>query len=129
MRPDKKLQSRLVVIWSGRRDSNPRHLPWQGSALPLSYSRFSIKSIFILRCAEGQNRTGDTSIFSAVLYRLSYLGPYQAENTSYCRELSVSRNLIESNFFRHRPNTFSNVGAESNQHYSYQSATSQPPVS
>ena len=24
--------------------------------------------------AEGQNRTGDTSIFSAVLYRLSYLG-------------------------------------------------------
>ena len=25
-------------------------------------------------CAEGQNRTVDTSIFSAVLYRLSYLG-------------------------------------------------------
>ena len=24
--------------------------------------------------AEGQNRTDDTSIFSAVLYRLSYLG-------------------------------------------------------
>ena len=24
--------------------------------------------------AEGQNRTGDTCIFSAVLYRLSYLG-------------------------------------------------------
>ena len=26
-------------------------------------------------CAEGQNRTDDTSIFSAVLYQLSYLGP------------------------------------------------------
>ncbi len=25
--------------WSGKRDSNPRHLPWQGRALPLSYSR------------------------------------------------------------------------------------------
>ena len=25
--------------WSGRRDSNPRYLPWQGSALPLSHSR------------------------------------------------------------------------------------------
>ena len=25
--------------WSGRRDSNPRHLPWQGNALPLSHSR------------------------------------------------------------------------------------------
>jgi len=26
--------------WSGRRDSNPRPQPWQGCALPLSYSRF-----------------------------------------------------------------------------------------
>jgi hypothetical protein len=25
--------------------------------------------------AEGQNRTGDTRIFSPLLYRLSYLGP------------------------------------------------------
>ena len=25
--------------WSGRRDSNPRPSPWQGDALPLSYSR------------------------------------------------------------------------------------------
>jgi hypothetical protein len=26
-------------------------------------------------CAESQNRTGDTAIFSRVLYQLSYLGP------------------------------------------------------
>ncbi len=26
-------------FWSGRRDSNPRHQPWQGCALPLSYAR------------------------------------------------------------------------------------------
>src|SRR5262245_32865706 len=25
--------------WSGKRGSNPRHPPWQGGALPLSYSR------------------------------------------------------------------------------------------
>ena len=25
--------------WSGRRDSNPRPQPWQGCALPLSYTR------------------------------------------------------------------------------------------
>jgi hypothetical protein len=25
--------------WSGKRDLNPRPLPWQGNALPLSYSR------------------------------------------------------------------------------------------
>ncbi len=26
-------------VWSGKRESNPRHPPWQGGALPLSYSR------------------------------------------------------------------------------------------
>lgn len=31
--------NRLIKKWSGRRDSDPRQLPWQGSALPLSYSR------------------------------------------------------------------------------------------
>ncbi len=29
----------LYQKWSGRRDSNPRPQPWQGCALPLSYSR------------------------------------------------------------------------------------------
>src|ERR1700712_237 len=27
------------TVWSGRPGSNRRHLPWQGSTLPLSYSR------------------------------------------------------------------------------------------
>jgi hypothetical protein len=31
--------SRLEIVWSGRRDSNPRPQPWQGCALPLSYTR------------------------------------------------------------------------------------------
>src|SRR5262245_63252597 len=29
----------LLKNWSGRRDSNPRPRPWQGRALPLSYTR------------------------------------------------------------------------------------------
>src|SRR5258705_18110 len=29
--------------WSGRRDSNPRPQPWQGCALPLSYTRILIR--------------------------------------------------------------------------------------
>jgi hypothetical protein len=29
----------LAKYWSGRRDSNPRPRPWQGRALPLSYTR------------------------------------------------------------------------------------------
>ena len=28
-----------LKYWSGKRDSNPRPSPWQGDALPLSYSR------------------------------------------------------------------------------------------
>ena len=31
--------SDIEKIWSGRRDSNPRPRPWQGRALPLSYTR------------------------------------------------------------------------------------------
>lgn len=30
---------RRSVNWSGKRDLNPRPSPWQGDALPLSYSR------------------------------------------------------------------------------------------
>src|ERR1700733_10605632 len=42
--PCKKSPSRVEdwsgrKLWSGRRGSNPRHRPWQGRALPLSYSR------------------------------------------------------------------------------------------
>src|SRR5215471_3103328 len=29
----------MSINWSGRRDSNPRPRPWQGRALPLSYTR------------------------------------------------------------------------------------------
>jgi hypothetical protein len=33
---------RISDHWSGRRDSNPRPQPWQGCALPLSYTRVRI---------------------------------------------------------------------------------------
>ena len=35
----KNPRGRLGVFWSGKRDLNPRPSPWQGDALPLSYSR------------------------------------------------------------------------------------------
>ena len=35
----RELAGLKAKIWSGRRGSNPRHRPWQGRALPLSYSR------------------------------------------------------------------------------------------
>ena len=61
-------------FWSGRWVSNPRPRPWQGRALPLSYARSGGAWTGMAQGAEGQNRTDDTSIFSAVLYQLSYLG-------------------------------------------------------
>ena len=65
-------QARRERKWSGRLDSNPRPSPWQGDALateplPLGARHRNVG-------AESQNRTGDTAIFSRVLYQLSYLG-------------------------------------------------------
>ena len=48
---------------------DPRPQPWQGCALPLSYFRIGA---YILDGGGTQNRTGDTRIFSPLLYHLSY---------------------------------------------------------
>ena len=75
--------------WSGRRDLNPRPQPWQGCALPLSYFRLS-HSIFT-DGGETQNRTGDTRIFSPLLYLLSYLALLVKEMAGLTRlELATS---------------------------------------
>jgi hypothetical protein len=57
--------------WSGRRDSNSRPSPWQGDALPTELLPLDPRRG---TGAESQIRTGDTAIFSRVLYQLSYLG-------------------------------------------------------
>src|SRR3989337_826949 len=62
--------------WSGRRDSNPRPSPWQGDALPTEPLPLDdARPSHPRGGAESQDRTGDTAIFSRVLYQLSYLGP------------------------------------------------------
>ena len=38
-----------MLSWSGKRDSNSRPQPWQGCALPLSYSRTSRWRILRMR--------------------------------------------------------------------------------
>ena len=65
-------QSAIFKCKSGRWDSNPRPSPWQGDVLPLNYAR--MWPWFPAESAETQDRTGDTAIFSRVLYQLSYLG-------------------------------------------------------
>ncbi len=96
--------------WSGRRDSNSRSSPWQGDALPLSHFRIFkpgyLNSLLFWRHprankpsvnvqlygAEAQNRTGDTRIFSPLLYRLSYLGTRIIVSTG-SRECQVKPSL------------------------------------
>ena len=83
LRENKKQRGNRV--WSGKRDSNPRHSPWQGDALPLSYSRI----FMIPRCIGGNNRarTCDPLLVRQMLSQLSYASetsliiiPYPARN-------------------------------------------------
>ena len=55
-----------VSFWSGRRGSNSLPRPWQGRALP--------DELRPQNGASGRGRTGDTRIFSPLLYQLSYRG-------------------------------------------------------
>src|SRR6202161_1411692 len=48
------------VFWSGRPGSNRRHLPWQGSTLPLSYSR-AHKIKYSRPAVDGQRAEGKTN--------------------------------------------------------------------
>ena len=53
LRENKKQRGNRV--WSGKRDSNPRHSPWQGDALPLSYSRIIFDSALCWWKQQGSN--------------------------------------------------------------------------
>jgi hypothetical protein len=68
----------ILKIKSGRWDSNPRPSPWQGDILPTEprphFGRLIDRGMETILSAESQSRTGDTAIFSRVLYQLSYLG-------------------------------------------------------
>ncbi len=50
-------RDRSQADWSGRRDLNPRPSPWQGDALPLSYSRWVLFE-YIGRVCSGQRSAG-----------------------------------------------------------------------
>jgi hypothetical protein len=63
-RPTSNIESRK---WSGRRDSNSRHSPWEGDTLPLSYARTVSKEYHSKRKttrsgAGGGNRTRMASL-------------------------------------------------------------------
>ena len=85
-------------MWSGRRDSNPRPSPWQGDALPtepLPLGSCAHRVCFESRVgAESQIRTGDTAIFSRVLYQLSYLGPRTGPRPGLARFARSTRSIL-----------------------------------
>ena len=61
-------------FWSGRRGSNSLPRPWQGRALP--------DELRPQNGASGRGRTGDTRIFSPLLYQLSYRGKWRPRRGS-----------------------------------------------
>ena len=63
-----------VSFWSGRRGSNSLPRPWQGRALP--------DELRPQNGASGRGRTGDTRIFSPLLYQLSYRGIWRPRRGS-----------------------------------------------
>ena len=78
---------RISQALSERRDLNPRHPPWQGGALPLSYFRIQASHTIVLLREAGlepansttlamglepqRDRTFDPQIKSLLLYQLS----------------------------------------------------------
>ena len=65
----------LSIFKQARRDSNPQPPVLETGALPVELRTSDIHSIYTLQSVSGQgrNRTTDTTIFSRVLYQLSYL--------------------------------------------------------
>src|SRR5580704_684256 len=71
--PDLKTKKRQRTLqhgrrnWSGRRDSNPRPQPWQGCALPLSYTRITPRLFLGLReyfvCQNGRRLATKSEYF------------------------------------------------------------------
>ena len=73
-RMHKKTPPYRWCFWSGRRGSNSLPRPWQGRALP--------DELRPQNGASGRGRTGDTRIFSPLLYQLSYRGKWRPRRGS-----------------------------------------------
>ena len=68
----------LPTFEQARRDSNPQPPVLETGALPVELRTSDIhrSSLFPSFSGQGRNRTTDTTIFSRVLYQLSYLARY-----------------------------------------------------
>ncbi len=69
---NKILLPREFERWSSRRGSNPRPLPYQGSALPLSHASQKQLSNYRNNGAGEEARTLDFQLGRLALYQLSY---------------------------------------------------------
>lgn len=74
-KPDKK-----SWLWSGRRDSDPRHLPWQGNALPLSHSRMSFYQRVIVYQISYQKSSDFPYVFWKFPIQTRFCGGFFAAN-------------------------------------------------
>ena len=78
-----------MILWSGRRDLNPRLRPWQGRTLPLSYSR-SYKAVYRTPQIPGNRRgwelPGKSSFLPVVIKAEVAVKPDDVK----CRSITIS---------------------------------------
>src|SRR5437588_4939451 len=58
MRVGPCVRESVTKVWSGRRESNPRHTAWEAVVLPLNYARASISIAKPGRDQQGARRAG-----------------------------------------------------------------------
>ena len=80
----------LIKKWSGKRDSNSRHLPWQGNALPLSHSRINLSRWDI--GGNNRARTYDPLLVRQMLSQLSYAP--KSPSLLYYTKFALTRQVI-----------------------------------
>ena len=85
----------LIKKWSGKRDSNSRHLPWQGNALPLSHSR--IKYRWLAIGGNNRARTYDPLLVRQMLSQLSYAP--ELPSLLYYTKFTAKKQVIWITFF------------------------------
>ena len=83
--------SSLEIVWSGRRDSNPRPQPWQGCALPLSYTRIrDSRAVLAARPGYCPKAVGSASALLQLFDRHVTIRQNRWENRLFSRDVSAA---------------------------------------
>src|SRR5581483_5008258 len=103
-----------AVVWSGRRDLNPRLRPWQGRTLPLSYSR-SVETIINKALVRDNGSSGYTSARARKMKPRKRIGEPTSPASKSISELQI-RHACLATFGSRRHSRFPRQGAHVSSH-------------